>query len=131
MTGTDQAVGTAPRRQAVLFGIGASRGVGRSGAVVVRSRKDLARVGADNILVVDVLPQDWATAIPACRAVVTQTGGLLQFSARVLRHRGIPAVVGVAGVLAEVEDGDEVEVDGSTGIVRVQLGSHRPSPRVA
>jgi pyruvate,water dikinase len=97
----------------------------------VRSRADLARVGADEVVVVDVLPQDWATAMPKCRAVVTQTGGLLQFSARVLRHRGIPAVVGVVGVLAEIEDGDEVEVDGATGIVRIQLGPHRPSPRVA
>jgi phosphohistidine swiveling domain-containing protein len=106
-------------REAVLFGVGASAGVARGPARVVRSRAELGGVGPADVLVVDALPTRWIAALPSCRAVVAQTGGVLQFSARALRERTTPAVVGARGVLALVEDGDEVEVDGFSGIVRI------------
>ena len=102
-----------------LFGVGASPGFARGRARAVRSRADLARLRPDEVLVVDALPNKWLPALPHCRAAVTETGGPLQFSARVLREHGVPAVVGVAGALAKIADGDQVEVDGSLGMVRV------------
>lgn len=110
--------GTA-HRQVVLFGVGAAQGVARGPARVVRTREQLGRLRPNEVLVVDALPTKWMPAVPACRAVVTQVGGLLAFSARALRERGIPAVVGALGALDELGDGDLVEVDGYSGIVRV------------
>lgn len=106
-------------REAVLFGVGASAGVGRGPARVARSRVELGRVRPTEVLVVEALPSRWTSCLPVCRAVVTEVGAMLQVSARALRERGTPAVVGVAGLLAHVADGDEVEVDGFSGIVRI------------
>lgn len=106
-------------RPLVLFGVGAAQGVGRGPVHVVRSRDELGRLRPDEVLVVDALPTRWMPAMPACRAVVAQVGGLLAFSARALRERGIPAVVGALGALDELRDGDLVEVDGYSGIVRL------------
>lgn len=103
----------------MLFGVGASPGVARGPARLVRTRAELGRLRADDVLVVDALPTSLVAAVPACRAVVTQIGGQLQFSARTLRRRGVPAVVGALGALAEISDGDLLEVDGYSGIVRV------------
>jgi pyruvate,water dikinase len=111
--------GSSPIRQAVLFGVGASAGVARGQARVVRTRAELAGVGPTEVLVIDALPAKWGAFLPHCRAVVAQTGGLLQFSARALRQRGTPAVVGASEALARVKNGDEIEVDGCSGIVRV------------
>jgi len=36
----------------------------------------------------------------------------------VAREVGLPCVVGIADLLDTVEDGEEVEMDGSTGVVR-------------
>jgi rifampicin phosphotransferase len=110
---------SSPPRQAVLFGVGASCGVARGRARVIRTRAELTGVGPTEVVVVDALPTRWVGFLPQCRAVVAQTGGPLQLSARALRARGTPAVVGASGALAQVAHGDEIEVDGYSGIVRV------------
>jgi len=106
-------------RPLVLFGVGAAQGVTRGPARLVRGRDELVRLRPDEVLIVDALPTRWLPVLPTCRAVVTQVGGSLAFSARALRERAIPAVVGAIGALDELRDGDLVEVDGYSGIVRV------------
>jgi pyruvate,water dikinase len=104
----------------VLFGIGASQGVAGGPARIVHCRDELARLRAEEVLVVDALPTKWLVDLPRGRAVVAQTGGLLQFSARWLRERQVPAVFGVGGALGQIREGDDIEVDGFLGIVRVR-----------
>ncbi len=50
-------------------------------------------------------------------ALVVETGGVLDHVAAQARERGIPAVVGAAGALAALSDGDRVLVDGDAGLV--------------
>ncbi len=50
---------------------------------------------------------------------VTQAGGKTSHAAIVARLRGLPAVVGVGEVLTTIGDGDELVLDGETGIVFV------------
>ena len=45
-------------------------------------------------------------------------GNLLSHAAIVSREMGVPSVVSVPGVTRILEDGDMVELDGQTGIVR-------------
>jgi len=40
-------------------------------------------------------------------------------SAIVAREMGIPAIVGIPNLLDKIEDGDEIEIDGGTGIVTI------------
>ena len=53
----------------------------------------------------------------AAVALVVETGGVLDHVAAQARERGIPAVVGAAGALAALADGDRVLVDGDAGLV--------------
>ncbi|HEY4110614.1 phosphoenolpyruvate--protein phosphotransferase [Puia sp.] len=50
---------------------------------------------------------------------VTQTGGKTSHAAIVARLRGIPAVTGVGEGLAAIADGDELVLDGESGVVLV------------
>jgi pyruvate,water dikinase len=52
-------------------------------------------------------------------AVVTQEGGITSHAAIVSRELGIPAVVGVQGILDKLKDGDRVEVNANSGIVKI------------
>ena len=111
---------TGATRLATLLGIGVSSGIANGRTKLVRSREELARVRPDDVIVVEALPTKWVLDMPRCRAVVAQTGGLLQFSARWLREQHVPAVFGVGGMLEEIPEGEDVEVDGFLGIVRVR-----------
>jgi len=53
----------------------------------------------------------------AAAALVVETGGVLDHVAAQARERGIPAVVGAAGALGALADGDRVLVDGDAGLV--------------
>jgi pyruvate,water dikinase len=96
---------------------------GRAGAGGVRIgrvwRHDLhvdSAASGDNVLVArTLLPTELPLLSPA--AIVVETGGALDHVAAQARERGIPAVVGALGACALLHDGDQVLVDGGTGLV--------------
>ncbi|HZR01542.1 MAG TPA: PEP-utilizing enzyme [Chloroflexota bacterium] len=104
----------------LLFGVGASRGVARGAARRIRTFEEAMRLAPDEVLVAEALPASWVASLPPCRAVVASLGGVLANSAIVLRERGIPAVVGAADAFGQIADGDDLEVDGFLGVVRVR-----------
>ena len=59
----------------------------------------------------------WAPLFPAAAGILVERGSTLSHSAVVARELGIPAVVGVPGLLQIVTDGEEVLLDGATGTV--------------
>ena len=68
----------------------------------------------------DLTPSMTAGIRPgAVEAVITETGGLTSHSAILARAMEIPAVLSIAGVCHRLADGDQVIVDGSTGVVTV------------
>jgi phosphoenolpyruvate-protein phosphotransferase (PTS system enzyme I) len=79
--------------------------------------EDLA--GEAIVLVADELTPSDAVRIPRDRVVafVTERGGRTSHAAILARSFGIPAVVGVPQLLAEVGEGDRVVVDGRDGLV--------------
>ena len=80
---------------------------------------DMGALPLDSVVVThDLTPSMTAGIRPgAVAAVVTETGGLTSHSAILARAMEIPAVLSVAGVCHKLADGDEVIVNGSTGIV--------------
>ncbi|TXT51274.1 MAG: pp [Spirochaetes bacterium] len=52
-------------------------------------------------------------------AVVLEIGGVLQHAAIVAREYGLPCVSGISGATELLKDGQFVEVDGSSGMVRI------------
>lgn len=77
------------------------------------------------ILVAERTDPGWIMLFPAAAGVLVECGSLLSHSAIVAREMGIPAVVSVSGLTQWLHDGDWVEMDGSTGIIRkIILGSY-------
>lgn len=90
------------------------------GRVVCQSSGATAAAAADAVLVAKtVLPS--VLPLVDARALVVETGGPLDHVAAQARERRLPAVVGAAGALALLHDGDLVLVDGDSGLV-VKLG---------
>jgi pyruvate,water dikinase len=70
------------------------------------------------ILVAERTDPGWIMLFPAAAGLLVERGSLLSHSAIVAREMGIPAVVSVAGLTRWLKDGDWVELDGASGVVR-------------
>jgi pyruvate,water dikinase len=100
----------------LLRGLGCSPGVAEGRVRVVTSaRDDLSLAG--HVLVAPRTDPGWAPLFPSAAAIVVEKGSLLSHSAVLARELGIPAVVGVAGVVATLRDGERVRVDGAAGTI--------------
>jgi pyruvate,water dikinase len=64
----------------------------------------------------------WIALFANAGAIVVERGSLLSHSAIVARELGIPCVVGLKGATEWIRTGDQVEVDGGAGTVRLANG---------
>jgi rifampicin phosphotransferase len=71
------------------------------------------------VLVAPITDPGWLPLFVGVVAVVAEMGGELSHTMIVARDLGIPAVVGAVGATAAIKSGDLIDVDGSTGIVRI------------
>lgn len=98
-------------------GIGCCPGVVRG-----RVRKILdprnAVIHQGEILVADRTDPGWIMLFPAAAGLLIERGSLLSHSAIVAREMRIPAIVSIDGLMSWLDDGDEVEFDGATGVLR-------------
>jgi pyruvate,water dikinase len=71
-----------------------------------------------DVIVMVFADPGWTPLFPRAAAVVMEVGGVMCHAAVIARELGIPAVFGVSGATSLLEDGEQVVVDGSQGIVR-------------
>jgi pyruvate,water dikinase len=102
-----------------LRGTGASAGVIRGTARVVFGPDDFGRVGPGDIVVATASNPGWVPLFATAAGFVTDTGGVLSHAAVVAREFGIPAVVGTREGTKRIADGRQIEIDGTTGVVRL------------
>jgi pyruvate,water dikinase len=98
-------------------GLGCSPGIVR-GPVRIVTDPTTADLEQRAILVAEHTDPGWIMVFPSARGLLVERGSLLSHAAIVARELGIPAVVSLPGVTRWLKDGDSVEMDGSTGIVR-------------
>jgi phosphoenolpyruvate-protein phosphotransferase (PTS system enzyme I) len=105
-------------------------------ALVGQKHEDLAHLTRDVIVIAhDLLPSQTAALDKLhVRGFATDVGGRTSHTAIVARAMGIPAVVGLGNITAEVSGGDTVIIDGTRGMVIVnpdaeQLAEHREYER--
>jgi phosphohistidine swiveling domain-containing protein len=103
---------------ALLRGLGCCPGVVRAPARIVDDPRH-ARDLVGHILVAERTDPGWTLLFPAAKGLLVERGSLLSHSAIVAREMGLPCVVGVAGLLAAVRDGELVEMDGTMGVVHL------------
>jgi pyruvate,water dikinase len=77
-----------------------------------------AALSPGSILVAERTDPGWIMIFPSAAGIIVERGSMLSHSAIVARELGIPAIVSVPGATTWLKDGDWVEMDGSTGIVR-------------
>ena len=101
---------------------GAWTGVGLGGRVagpvaVIAQLADAARIPARAIVVARAITPALALVVEGAAALVCEHGSLLDHGAAMARELAIPCVIGCAGIVDAVVDGDWLEVDGDGGRV--------------
>jgi len=98
-------------------GMAISPGVVRGPAKVLHTPDEKPVLPGD-ILIAHTTDPGWTPLFVNAAAVVLEVGGVLQHGAVVAREYGKPCVGGIPGLLGRYEDGEWLEVDGSSGVVR-------------
>lgn len=101
-----------------LSGMPVSAGHACGPARVLR-HADANAIRPGDILIAFTTDPGWTPLFVNAGAIVLEVGGVLQHGALVAREFGKPCVVGIPGITQRVRDGQRVEVDGTTGLVRI------------
>jgi pyruvate,water dikinase len=102
-----------------LAGLGSSPGRVRGTARVVIEPTGKVDLPQDAILVARETDPGWLFLMLKARAIVVERGTLLSHTAITGRLFGIPTVVAVADATTRIPDGALIEVEGTTGHVRI------------
>ncbi|MDX1511573.1 MAG: PEP/pyruvate-binding domain-containing protein [Nitriliruptorales bacterium] len=102
-----------------LRGLGACAGTHRGRVRIVRGDQDFHRLQPGEVMVCPITTPVWSPLFAVAGALVTDHGGVLSHASIVARENGLPAVVGTGRATEMLQDGMEVTVDGSTGVVTV------------
>lgn len=89
------------------------------GTARVLHDSDADAIQPGEILIAFTTDPGWTPLFVNAGAIVLEVGGVLQHGALVAREYGKPCVVGIPGITQRVRDGQRVEVDGTTGEVRI------------
>lgn len=114
-----QATRTVGEVRTTLTGVPAAKGSARGIARVLTDADELHRVQPGEILVCESTSPNWTPAFATIAACICDGGGTLSHAAIVAREYGVPTVTAVGLATVVISDGDEVEVDGTTGTVTV------------
>jgi pyruvate,water dikinase len=105
--------------EAVVRGTGASAGIVSGPARIVLGPDDFGRVRPGDIIVAPSSNPSWVPLFTIAGGLVTNTGGVLSHAAVVAREFDLPAVVGTGDATTRILDGQMLELDGTTGYVRL------------
>lgn len=97
---------------------GVSAGIA-SGRVKVMKEFEMPDKIDFEILVTKHTDPGWTALIALSKGLIIEHGGVLSHASIVARELGIPAVIGVRGATDLYKDGQKVEIDGSTGKIKV------------
>ncbi|ADU50504.1 pyruvate kinase [Thermaerobacter marianensis DSM 12885] len=103
--------------EAVLRGTGVGQGSHTGPVRIVRDPEAAGPFHGGEVLVALSTDRDFVPLIEKAGALITEEGGLTSHAAIVGLHRGIPTIVGAAGALETLKDGETVTVDARRGLV--------------
>jgi phosphohistidine swiveling domain-containing protein len=99
-------------------GIGASSGVVSGPCRIITDPKDFTRLQPGDILVAQYTNPAWTPVFSFISGLVVEYGSTVSHAAIIAREYGIPAVMGVSGITGILQDGEEVIIDGTRGLVQ-------------
>jgi pyruvate,water dikinase len=120
LRGNQPVVEESSGRVATLRGQPVSPGLARGPARIATSPGQFDRILPGDILVTRGADPGWTPIFGRIAGLVMEVGGQLSHGAVVAREYGLPAVAGVARALDRLQDGQEIVVDGLSGIVTLE-----------
>ncbi|MCP4419518.1 MAG: hypothetical protein GY805_23135 [Chloroflexi bacterium] len=102
----------------VLAGMGISRGIAKGRIKVLHTPREKP-IEKGDVLVAYTTDPGWTPLFVNAEAIILEVGGMLQHGGVVAREYGKPCVAGIQGITTTLQDGQLVEVDGTTGVVRI------------
>jgi pyruvate,water dikinase len=101
-----------------LVGFGISRGVGTGRVKVLRHPREKP-IEKGDVLVAYTTDPGWTPLFVNAEAIILEVGSMLQHGGVVAREYGKPCVSSIQGITNTLQDGQLIEVDGTTGVVRI------------
>ncbi|VVB75387.1 Phosphoenolpyruvate synthase [Candidatus Tiddalikarchaeum anstoanum] len=101
----------------ILHGLGASPGVATGIVSKVKDPSELDKVKQGNIMVTRMTDPNMVPAMKRAAGIITDEGGMTCHAAIVSRELGIPCIVGTGKATSILNDGDEVTLDATNGVV--------------
>ncbi len=103
--------------EVLLSGLGASPGTVSGDVRTVTKLDQLDKVADGDVIVTEMTMPDMVPAMKRAAGIVTDEGGMTSHAAIISRELGVPAVVGTGSATRELEDGQEITLDGDKGTV--------------
>jgi rifampicin phosphotransferase len=108
---------TTAGQDALVSGIGASRGRASGSARIIREPAEFGLLRTGDVLVCPYSNPAWTPLFQRAVGVVVDSGGIGSHAAIVAREYGIPAVMGTVTGTTVLADGQQITVDGDSGRV--------------
>src|SRR5690606_14165950 len=89
--------------------------IGSGKANVIKDVKDIHLFKKGEVLVTDMTDPDWEPIMKIASAIVTNRGGRTCHAAIISRELGIPCVVGTSTATKDIQSGQQITVDCSSG----------------
>ena len=105
-----------------LVGTPCSGGFAKAKALVISSPSEKYDVSG-KILITKMTDPGWVFMLTSAKGVISEKGSLLSHTAIISRELGIPSIVGVEGLLENIQTGDIVVMDGNTGVIKIERES--------
>ena len=107
-----------PTADGKLRGVGCCAGTVTGTVKVVRQPSDNLHLDGE-ILVAERTDPGWVPLYPSVSGLLIERGSILSHSAIVAREMGLPTIVGIPGLVATLQTGQRVTMDGAAGTVQI------------
>jgi phosphohistidine swiveling domain-containing protein len=92
-------------------------------ACIIHRKTDFPKMQSGDILVSHSTTPDYVPLLQKAIAIITDEGGVLSHASVISREMKIPCIIGTQTASKTLKDGDMVEVDANTGMIRLVSAS--------
>ncbi|MGI8583236.1 MAG: PEP-utilizing enzyme, partial [Chitinophagaceae bacterium] len=106
------------KQEGGLNGIGCCPGKVRGKVKVILNPNEVSSLHGDILVTLSTDP-GWVMLFPSASGIIVERGSVLSHSAIISREMEKPCIVSVTGLLKTLTTGDEIEMNGSTGEIKI------------
>lgn len=103
-----------------FVGLPASPGIVSGKVRIIRSVEDANNLQEGEIMVASCTDVGWTPYYCLAAGLITEIGSCLSHGVVVAREYGLPTIVNARNIMQAVNNGDEITMDGSTGVITIK-----------